>query len=161
MHRIYSALILFFILMPAYAEFDFDAYQTTSFADIKASHRDDLLKASQKSDYVISAATFKYRMTVTFTKKLRKLSANNKTVINAWQNALRVSDDFVNLYQYEFKAVFGKESYWIPVQEELLPHMGSELHAGDKFELYIIVIGAIKNRLVFLTTEFKSDRVPL
>lgn len=135
-------------------------HTTHRFADIKTRHTDDLLKASQKSDYVISAATFKYRIPVTFTKELRKISKNNKTIIKAWQKALRVQTDFIERYQHEFKAVFGKETYWIPVQEALLPHMGSELHPGDKFDLYVIVIGAINNKLVFMTTEFKSDRAP-
>lgn len=74
--------------------------------------------------------------------------------------ALRVPDNFVDRYQHEFKAVFAKETYWIPLQEDLLPHMGAELHPGDKFDLYVLVIGAIRNKLVFLATEFKSDRAP-
>lgn len=160
MHKIYILFIISFITSPTYAEFDFNAYQITTFVDIKASHTDDLLKASQKSNYVVSAASFKYNLPITFTQELRKITGDNKTVIKAWQQTLRVPDNFVNLYQYEFKAVFGKETYWIPVQDELLPSMGAELLSGDKFELYVLLIGAIKNKLVFLTTEFKSDRAP-
>lgn len=161
MQKIYIALILSLILAPVYAEFDFDAYPSTTFSDIKARHSDDLRKARRESDYTISAVTFKYSLLVIFSKELREITPDNKTVIAAWQNALRVPDDFVNRYRHEFKVVFGKETYWIPVQEELLPQMGSELLPGDKFELYVIVIGAIKNRLVFLMTQFKSDRAPL
>ena len=143
-----------------FSDFDFDAYQPTTFARIKINHTDNLLKASQKSDYNITTTTFKYRIPVIFTKELRKITSNNRIVIEAWRTALRIPADFVDLYQHEFKAEFGNDTYWIPVREELLPHMGSELHPGDKFELYVVVIGAIKNRLVFMATEFKSDRAP-
>ncbi len=160
MQKLYRILIVFFVITPAYADFDFDAYQRSSFAEIKTSHSVDLLKTSRSSEYVISAATFKYRIPVIFSKQLRTITADNQAVIKAWQTTLRVPDDFINLYRQEFKVVFGKDTYWIPVQEELLPAMGSELHEGDTFELYVIVIGAIKDRLVFLTTEFKSDRAP-
>lgn len=161
MRKILLAIFLSFYIIAVQADFDFDTYQPITFAEIKARHTDDLLKASQKSGYVISADTFKYRISATFSNELRKITNDNRTVIKAWQKALRVQTDFVERYQHEFKAVFGKETYWIPVQESLLPHMGSELHPGDKFELYVIVIGAINNKLVFLTTEFRSDRAPL
>lgn len=161
MRQLLLTIFLSFYSLVALAEFDFGAYQAITFADLNARHTDDLLKASQKSDYVISAATFKYQLLVTFSKELRKITNNNKKVIAAWQQSLRVQADFVERYQQEFKVVFGKQTYWIPVQEALLPHMGSELHSGDTFELYVVVIGAINNKLVFLTTEFKSDRAPL
>lgn len=153
-------LSILFCIAPARAEFDFDAYQQSGFAEIKAAHAEDLLKASREGDYAVSAATFKYRMPVIFTKDLRKLSGNNRTVIKAWQTSLRVPAGFVELYQHEFRAEFGGETYWIPVQEKLLLPMGSELHPGDKFELYVVLIGAINSKPVFLATEFKSDREP-
>ena len=150
MQKIYRVLILFVVITPAHAEFDFDAYPASTFAEINARHADDLLTGSRNNGYTVSTETFKYHIPVSF----------NKAVITAWQTTLRVPDDFVNRYQREFKVVFDKHTYWIPVQEGLLPAMGAELQAGDRFELYIIVIGAIKNRLVFLTTEFKSGRAP-
>ena len=153
-------LITLFFNSVALAEFDFRSYQPVSFSEILQNHRDDLLKASQKSDYTVSAATFKYVIPVKFIKELRKVSGTNKTVIRAWQRALRVPDGFINLYEHEFKAEFNSEIYWIPVQEDLLLPMSSELHPGDTFELYVVVIGAKDNKLVMLATEFKSDRAP-
>ena len=161
MLKILMLLGICLVITPVNAEFDYEAYRQSSFSDIKAEHMDDLLKAGQSSQYVVSAATFKYSLPVSFSKELRKLSTGNKTLIAAWQKTLRVPESFVQLYQQEFKVVFGKEIYWIPVQENLLPHMGSELHPGDTFQLYVVVIGAINNKLVFLTTEFSSDRAPL
>lgn len=157
-------LLLTFLLLyiaPVQADFDYDDYQPSRFADIKASHTEDLLKPSLKRGYAVSLKSFKYHLPVTFSRDLRKLSAHNKTIIRAWQTALRVPAGFTDRYQHEFRVEFGKETYWIPVQEKLLLPMGSELHPGDKFELYLVVIGAIDNKLVMLATEFKSDRAPL
>lgn len=161
MKKIVIALILAFFPVVSQAEFDFDAYQLARLNDIKTIHADKLFKASQNNGYAVTTSTSKYRMLITFSKELRKINPNNKKIISAWQKSLRIPVEFVERYQQEFKVVLDKETYWIPVQETLLPYMGSELHSGDKFELYIILIGAINNKLVFLTTEFKSDRAPL
>jgi len=161
--RLTGFLIVIFICLSlrVHAEFDFSGYEKLTISEIKIRHAEDLLKAAPLPGYIVSANAFKYALPVSFTKRLRNLSKKNASVIKAWQKTLRVPDDFINLYKQEFKIVFGDEIYWVPVQEELLPHMGTELHPGDKFELYVIVIGAIDNKLVFLATEFRSDRAPL
>ncbi|MDH5445968.1 MAG: hypothetical protein OEY52_10445 [Gammaproteobacteria bacterium] len=160
MRYLFLALLLIIPVQSSSAEFDIQSYQQVKFADIKTAHTGDLLKSSQKNGTIVSTATFKYVFPVKFIKKLRKLSILNKTVIQAWQDALRVPPDFINLYQNEFKVVLGNDTYWIPVQEHLLLPMSSELHAGDQFDLFVIVIGAKDGKLVMLATEFRSDRAP-
>ena len=156
----YLIAIILVFSGPALAEFDFQSYQAASYTELKAQHT-DLLQAGKKSDHVISASSRKYVIPVVFIKELRELSAANKTVIKAWQTSLRVPDGFIDLYQHEFKAEFKGETIWIPVQERLLLPMSSELHPGDRFKLFVVVIGAKYNKLVLLATEFKSDRAPL
>ena len=158
--RLLTPLILLLASSQGLAEFDYSSYRPAAFADIKSAHTDTLLAASRNNRPVVSGTTFKYRLPVVFSRELRKLSAANKAVMQAWQDSLRVPEEFVQLYQHEFKVVFGDEAYWIPVQEALLLPMSSELHPGDPFELYLILIGAVDNELVFLATEFRSDRAP-
>lgn len=153
-------IFCFLVISVVRADFDFQSYRSTTFQNIKKQHANDLLAASRKSEYVISAESFKYVMPVSFTKVLRKLSSPNKDVLKAWQKTLRVPDSFINLYRHEFKVEFNGESFWIPVQEDLLLPMNSELHQGDSFELYVVLIGAKDNQLVMLATEFKSGRYP-
>lgn len=156
-------IVIFFIISNtgSSSELDFQSYQAATFSEIEHIHGAELLKSSKKNEYVVSAATFKYVIPVTFIKELRKLSRHNKTVIKAWQSTLRVPADFVDRYQHEFKAEFGNEVVWIPVQESLLLPMSSELHPGDMFKLFVVLIGAKDGKLVMLATEFKSDRAPL
>lgn len=140
------------------AEFDNRSYTKADFSAIKAEHGEVFFGKMKDTDYNISAVTFKYRIPVTFSRQLRKISSDNKQVLDAWGESLRVKKEFLDLYHNEFKIKFGKETYWIPVQETLLPDMGNELNEGDEFELYVLLIGSTKDKFVFLTTEFKSNR---
>lgn len=138
------------------AGFDYQSYQRSTYQEIKKQH----VREKMDSGFSVSMSSYKYAMPVIFTKELRKLSEVNRKIITEWQTALRVPPGFADLYQHEFKAVFNSETIWIPVQEPLLLPMSSELHAGDRFKLYAIVIGVNDYKPVIIATEFKSDRAP-
>lgn len=139
--------------------FDYTTYKLQTLQQIKQTHAEAFAKQKKKSGYAITGDPFKYRMTVKFSREIRPITAANKQVLNAWAESLRVKQAFLDLYQREFKVLFGTETYWIPLQEPLIEAMGNELHPGDQFEVYVLLIGSISKRLVFLTTEFKSERI--
>lgn len=153
------ALSLCILTQQANAEFDPRSYTKSDFSAIKAKHGEVFFDQMKDTAYNISAVTFKYRLPVTFSRQLRKISHNNRQVLEAWGESLRVKKEFMDLYHNEFKIQFGKETYWVPVQELLLTDMANELHKDDEFELYILLIGSSKDRFVFLATEFRSNRI--
>lgn len=142
-----------------HADFDYTTYKKAGFTEIKAEHGKSFFANKDNSHYTISATTFKYRIPVMFSRKIRNITSNNRTVLNEWGTSLRVKKQFLDLYQKEFMVRFNDETYWIPVQEPLVEAMGNELHQDDEFELYVLLIGSIQNNFVFLTTEFKSNRI--
>ncbi len=64
----------------------------------------------------------------------------------------------IELYKHEFLVREGGEDLWIPVQEQLLPYMGTELKVGEEFALYIVLAGTVKGKWVFLATEFAAPK---
>lgn len=152
-------MLLLCMAKPSLAGFDYTAYQKTTPANITQKHQQTLIDAQGKSGHKTLEQPIKYRFQLNFSRQLRPISSENRRVINAWAEALRVKQPFIDLYQQEFKASFNGKVIWIPVQQNLLEAMGNELHTGDQFELYVLLIGASRERFVFLTTEFKSERI--
>lgn len=50
----------------------------------------------------------------------------------------------------------GGQHHWVQVQDRLLPAMGEELKKGQRFDLYIAVLGATHNGCVFVATAFDA-----
>jgi hypothetical protein len=146
--------ILFVFAMPSEA-FDKSAYIPSSMPQIINENKDVLLM--EGVDYSISAALFKYRITVSFTKELREINADTKTLIEMWAKSLN-RKPYADMYKHEFLVQIDGVDYWIPMQEQVLPYMGNELEIGDNFTLYIVLIGAVKGNWVFLATEFEAKQ---
>ena len=49
------------------------------------------------------------------------------------------------------------QRYWLPVQEVLVRTMSNELRAGETIELFVIYIGQIGARHLFLINAFDHD----
>lgn len=57
-------------------------------------------------------------------------------------------------FRRELKVVEAGIEYWVPVQEVLVPSMKVELGAGQEVELFMIYIGQVAGRHLFLVNEF-------
>ncbi|MDH5182167.1 MAG: hypothetical protein OEZ39_12735 [Gammaproteobacteria bacterium] len=154
------SLFLFCLLCPLllYAAVDEDDYQKIDYTQIRHIHGALLKKSTAGTGHNLAATTHKYRLTVKFSRDIRKLSPANRKVLQDWGETLRVREDFLAQYQREFKVALNGETLWIPLREPMVNDMGNELHTDNAFELFVLLIGAIDQRFVFLATDFKSSR---
>jgi len=155
-----NIISLFFVIITVSSAqaFDYKAYKPTTINQIIKEHQGTFFQDGEIFDYFISAYTFKYKINVKFTKKLREISPDTKELINRWGKSLKVDSNFIELYKHEFLVQQGDNNYWIPVQEPLLPYMGNEVKVGGEFEIYIFLIGTVKDKWVFLATEFQVKK---
>lgn len=137
-------------------EFDYSAYEPSSVPEIIEEHRDIFFKEGEMVDFHFSAILFKYRITVEFTKKLREIKPEKKLFVEKWVKSFKYDPAFIDVYKHELLIQVDGTDYWIPIQEQLLPYMGNELVVGSKFDLYIIFVGTVKDKWMFLATEFNS-----
>ena len=61
------------------------------------------------------------------------------------------------VFAQELKVSEGGTAYWFPVQEVLVPAMQSELRPGQGIELFMISIGYVRGRHVFLINAFDDE----
>jgi hypothetical protein len=154
---IVSALVIFISLsVAAAADFDFAAYKSATLDDITTRHINKECKSNELQESTYSAYAFKYKVIATFSRKLRPLSEDTKKFLNNYAKALPSSRNLMETYKNEFLVQDNGKEYWIPVQEPLIPAMGQELKEGQRFELYLAVIGGTSNRCVFIATEFNA-----
>jgi len=73
--------------------------------------------------------------------------------IAAWADTFQVPQA-PPLFQREVRAVEDGIEYWMPVQEILEPAMTAELSPGDEIEVFVIHIGQMSDRQLFLINKF-------
>ena len=96
------------------------------------------------------------RVKVTYTGRFRGLAADTRRLIEAWSAAM-TGVDVARGFRRELEVDPGGQRYWLAVQEVLVPVMEAELRAGESVELFVIYIGQIERRHVFLINAFDHD----
>jgi hypothetical protein len=139
------------------AEFDPTAYNRSTISGILEKHKATECRKFTEPTTVISGATYKYRIITNFSRDLRPLSKDAKELIKRFGKSVPSNQRIVEMYQNELLVQENGADYWVPVQEQLIPAMGDELKQGQRFELYVALIGAINNRCVFIATEFNAN----
>ncbi len=127
-----------------------ESYEPVTLAQVIAVHAD-----VGGVDRVINTAEEKYRVQVTHLGGRRPLPESTRTLIVDWARAVGVESQLISAFKQEIEVAEAGKSYWLPVQDVLLPHMGRELAAGDSVRLYVMWIGYVETRWVFLVNEFE------
>lgn len=135
----------------AHAEFNFKRYRPYSLAQAIADH-----SHGERADWVIEAGTFKYRVRVTYTGQHRAIKASVKDLISKWVKSLGRHPKLLTLFKHEILVREDGTEYWLPIQEQLLPHVARELRKGGSVDLYIMHVGSTKTELVFIVNEFQA-----
>ncbi|MBN1352505.1 hypothetical protein JXJ21_24110 [candidate division KSB1 bacterium] len=78
----------------------------------------------------------------------------------ATSEAHKIDSTFLSLYQQEILVSEGAREHWIPMQEQLFPHLDRELVKNDTASLYIILAGKVESELLFIATEFDKPVSP-
>ena len=64
-------------------------------------------------------------------------------------------EGIADAFKREVKVREGGVDYWLPVQEVLVPAMTSELRQGEEIELFVIYVGQVDGRHLFLVNAFE------
>ena len=63
------------------------------------------------------------------------------------------------MFVQELNVYEGGTAYWFPVQEVLVPAMWSEFRLGQRIEVFVISMGHVRGRHVFLINAFDDGAV--
>ena len=96
------------------------------------------------------------RPRVTYSGEFRDLPEDGRRLIAAWAASFNVPVA-PQAFPQELKVVEAEREYWVPVQEVLVPAMKRELRRGEKIELFVIYIGQVNGRHIFLVNEFRHE----
>jgi hypothetical protein len=154
--------IALFVALPAgwSAEFNYASYTQTTLQDIitqEQNHSHDQAQAKKNADYIqLECRVSKYRVSCCYSNIRRPISEKKKNGIKLWVEGLKIDPKLASLYQQEIWVTEGTRDHWIPIQEQLFPHIKRELAKNDTMELFIILIGKVASEFVFIATEFEK-----
>ncbi len=97
-----------------------------------------------------------FRSTVRYLGKTRAIQAERLIFIEMWAQSHRMSSIIVEAFEKEILVREEDQSYWLPIQNVLIPHIEKEVKENASVTLFLVFAGAIKNDQVFLVNEFKA-----
>lgn len=155
--RLLALSILLIVALPASANFDDSTYPAGSLAVILS----ELPPVAFETDWFIDTASTKRRVTVTFTGNTRPIRKDHKELINRWARSLGIDPMIANLFETEIEVQEGEKTFWLPVQQQLMEPFRKEVEADSIVELYVLLLGGLRNDAIFAINEFRSQRPSL
>ena len=145
----------------ALGQFNHAAYDPATFRSIIDQHAPDFIGGETDKNAVnLSAVIFKYRVTAPFSSEVRPLSETKKSAIGWWVKMLKLPESMGDLHLNEIKLTEGENEHWVVMQEPLYPQMKKELKLGQEVDYYIVFIGTVNNKFIFLGADFQHDWRP-
>jgi len=154
--------IAMFVVLPAgwSGEFNYASYTQTTLQDIITEEQNpsfDPTGAKQAADYLrLECNVSKYRVSCGYSNIRRPIPEKKKNVIKLWIETLGIDPNYASLYRQEIQVTEGMNVHWIPIQEQLFPHINRELVKDDAIELFIVLTGRVDSEFVFIATEFEK-----
>ena len=92
------------------------------------------------------------RSSVVYSGEFRGLLGDSRRLIRAWSESMSagITDEFKREVKVREEGV----DYWLPVQEVLAPIMLRELRSGEEIQLFVIYVGHVDGRHLFLINAF-------
>jgi hypothetical protein len=154
-------IAVFIALPPSWSgEFDYASYTQTTLQNIIAEEQkysEEQVADKKHTDtelVLLDCRVAKYRVSCRYSNVLRPVSEKKKSVIIGWMEMLAFDTKSASLYKQEMRVSEGTSVQWIPIQEQLFPHLTRELVKNDTIDLFVIFIGKVESELVFIGTEF-------
>ncbi|MDH5763365.1 MAG: hypothetical protein OEZ51_10310 [Nitrospinota bacterium] len=99
------------------------------------------------------------RVTVRYLGNQRELDARRGTlIVDMWGKSLRMDREMLaRTFQKEIEVEENGRTYWLPIQDALLPPLEKEVGRNGAVELWVVFIGAIEKDMVFLVNEFQAQ----
>ena len=149
MRRTLLLLFLVFASPVTAQEFDYAAYQPATLSDVVAG-------AGVHTAAWVAEGHPRYRTRVTFTGRIRVTPADTKRFIVRWVKAMGHPVAYADVFQQEIEISQDAVSYWMPIQDVLISQLTAEVDAGDEIDLYVLLMGAQADRIVFAISEFDA-----
>lgn len=158
--RIKKVVCIFILCMPFLAfasDFDYAAYKQSTIQEIIERHKRAECQSSGPQETTYSAYAYKYKIMTIFSNELRPINESTKKFLENYGKAFQWNRNLIETYKHEILIQDKGKTYWIPVQEQFIPAMRKELKAGQRFELYLAVLGGTNNQCIFVATEFNAN----
>jgi hypothetical protein len=135
--------------------FTWESYAPATIHQVILLHGDER-ERSTDGTRLINTADEKYRLTVTYLGSQRPVPPARRKLISDWVQAVALDPQVATWFRHEIQVLEGKDAYWLPVQEAVLPHMTKELSSGDQIDVYVMFIGHTAEDWMFLVNEFDN-----
>jgi hypothetical protein len=116
----------------------------------------DLVGTRAAAARIILTADVPIRATVIYSGESRAIQDDSRRLITAWAEAMK-QPGVLDLFTQEVKVREGDAEYWLPVQRILVRPMTSELRPQEEIEVFVIYVGQVDRRHVFLLNAFEHD----
>lgn len=139
---------------------NWDRYRPASLQELIDEHSKHI-NASPKFKININAiaANDPHRIQVIYMDEFRNISDDKKFLLTSWGKSTRMDERFIKIFEQEALFIDGSNSYWFPVQSQLIPHFRKEIARGDAVYLYVMLIGTVwegdEMPYLFIVNEFK------
>lgn len=142
--------LLLLVLSASGQEFDYSAYKPARLSELAAG------AGAHATDWFAEGHP-RYQTRATFTGRLRQTPAETRQFIAGWVKAMGHPDTYAGVFQQEIEITQDATRYWMPVQDVLVEQLQAEVPAGAELDLYLLLMGGQRDRIVFAVSEFDAQ----
>jgi hypothetical protein len=147
------------IWSPALSQVDRSAYRYSTIEEVVAKHG---LKVGSSEpadgDTLLIAPEFKYRLQLRATGRVRELTPDAVTALSAWSRMHADLPAFSREYTHEVEVTVDDKAVWLIWQRSLVAPFRAERSSGGDIDVFAILAGAFRGKLLLLVTAFESLR---
>ncbi len=137
-----------------------DDYQPATLSGITAKHAGHFSDEDIPQGAVVRnfhAGGDPFRATVVFMGEMRSIGPERNAFIQMWGKASGIDPALLaGTFQKEIEVRENQKTYWLPIQNVLIPHLKKEVGANREATLFVVFIGATERDRVFLVNEFQA-----
>jgi hypothetical protein len=144
---------------PAISQIDRSAYRHSTIDEVIAKHRLNVGTSEiSEKDTVLIAPEFKYRLQLRATGRIRELTPDAVAALSAWSRMHADLPAFLEQYTHEVEVAVDDKPVWLIWQRSLVAPFRAERSSGGDIDVYAILAGAFRGKLLLLVTAFESLR---
>ena len=139
----------------ASAEVDRSSYRSSTIDEIVATHGLKLGSSeSAEPDTILIAPDFKYRLQLRATGRIRELTPDAEATLSAWGKMHSDLPAFLKEYTHEVEVTVDDKPMWLLWQRSLVAPFRAERSDGGDIEVYAILGGTFRGKLLLAVTAF-------
>ncbi|HKV74107.1 MAG TPA: hypothetical protein VJN95_06285 [Gemmatimonadales bacterium] len=159
-----AASLALIVAVPVLAQDSpWDKYKPGSIAGIIASEDSGIREqfaADSGHHSIVSGDSRPTKATVIYTDSSRATPIETMRLLRTWVKSLGIRADAPDALQTEVLFREGGHSYWLPVQQQLIPALKREVKAGQQMTILVAWVGAEGKHTinwVFIVNEFSAE----